>query len=1002
MNMLLRSKWKAVIATLFIAYCAMSHVVFAFDRVELVTEQIKLLKHRYEQTQQQLYQLQQEDLSITPSAIQHANKSLLEKAKLDISVAKSNLDSVSNELTDTQQTISWLEKNTQDLTNQLNVLGIFGLKNSPNERGNIQALHQDLAYSQKLLRMEKIRLTYLQDMQTAAKNMLELKKDKHEQLALSLKSQNLVYIKQQQVKDELEFQEQQNSWLQELNVLYARIALIDPAKNKNAYADVERDIFYANENASYAYVRSLLARYDDQLEQMKLALLKSNSISLLNEIGDQVQGLLKQVKRLDNVLKTRTTVLEKHITYLSPRKGDEQINVYLDKLQLLKNQYQTSDAVLIKLNKNISTFRVALDQDLQSELSSRQGLPSFSTRMMLDLGKELLLVPALTYQIVKSLTTYLFKEWQMTHLFMWCVYACIESVFIAGLWASRRWVFGLLNKPSVWQEQLNSKWLGLMWLKDSLVDLFVITNMMVMLLLFGVPFQNVMFVMQLAAVWIIIKSILLVSRVCLKENTLETDGRDMRLYNRLKWVVLVGGVITATTVFMHQLPLIYELKALSDRLFLLFLLVVSGFLLRSRDVVPNLIISQMDYSSRYFVRSVRFLGTLLPLVMFGNSLLGLFGFLNLVMTVSWYEGLFILVLMGYLALRGLLSAGFDALSRLTIQYAANGWLLNEAFLKPLDKLLRIALFLAGWAVLFLLFGWDNQSPIVVRLAGLLHYRLASVLGTTITPLNLFEFFVAASVFYWVARWTREFVYRLLALRTADMGIRNSIAIISQYAVVLLGGFFCLRLFGIDLSAFAVVASFFSLGIGLGLKDLVNNFACGFLILLERPLRVGDIVDINGAEGEVTHIGSRAVTVRTWDRMDLVVPNTEIFNKTFTNWTGKDNLVRTSVRIVISRYDNPHQVSSIIKNVLLQHKDVLKDPVSEVYMKEMSDKFVEFELRYFVNVRQVKSRTSVKSSILMTIWDEFALHGIQPPMQSQEIVIKRETPTIEYRPSSGTA
>jgi potassium efflux system protein len=136
-----------------------------------------------------------------------------------------------------------------------------------------------------------------------------------------------------------------------------------------------------------------------------------------------------------------------------------------------------------------------------------------------------------------------------------------------------------------------------------------------------------------------------------------------------------------------------------------------------------------------------------------------------------------------------------------------------------------------------------------------------------------------------------------------------------------------------------------------------------------------------------------VTIRTWDHVELVVPNTEIFNKSFTNWTARDNTVRIVTFIKISRYDNPHEVKIIIQNILNGHKDVLKDPVPEVFLKEMSDSLINFELRYYVNIRQVKSRTSVVSSVLMTIWDEFAIHGIKPPYPQHEIFLRSETPSL---------
>src|SRR5438445_12008467 len=122
----------------------------------------------------------------------------------------------------------------------------------------------------------------------------------------------------------------------------------------------------------------------------------------------------------------------------------------------------------------------------------------------------------------------------------------------------------------------------------------------------------------------------------------------------------------------------------------------------------------MESQHPYLQKSIRLIGILVPILIFGNAVIGLLGFVNLIMTVSWYEGIFLIVLIGYLILRGLLSDGMEQLSRLMIQYVKNGWLWTEAFLKPLDKILRICLFLIGWGVLFILYGWDKQSPIVGR------------------------------------------------------------------------------------------------------------------------------------------------------------------------------------------------------------------------------------------------------------------------------------------------
>lgn len=969
----------------------------SMDRVELVTKQIELLKNRYTQSSEELMKLQkQHELQVSHQAIEKYSKSLLDKAALDIAVSKSTLDSVNIEVTDSEQTMAWLEKSTQEIENQLNMLNVFGNKAAHGGIPSAEEFRADLKYQQNLMRLERERASYLKKLQQTASTTLQLKRDNYNRLDSLLKSHQLLHIKQEQVKDELAYQELQNRWLQQMDDLNAKLAGMDPSESRKAYSDVEREIYYTNEKANLAYVQSLIARYKNQVQQMKISIFKSSSMAVLNQISDQVVILTKQMNKLDSVLQSRMGVLEKHVSDLSAKKANAVAMAdYLAKLSSVVAQYQKEDKILLAQVKSLSEFRKKVDSSIQSELSAREGFPSFGYKAWLDLGREMLQVPTLSFQIFRSLSSNLFAAFNQASLFMWALFGMIEVILVMSFIYLHTTLSNLLRRPSAWREKINSKWLSLQFLQRNFLDVFVISNVIGIFLFFNVPVRNFISLAYLFSVWLVFKAIMTVSRLCLIETTHDTSGHDTRLYHRLKWIILAGGVITACTVFVHQLPLIFELRILCDRLFLFFLVIVSLLLLRSWEVVPNLILSHMDTRHPYFQKVVRLIGVLIPILMLANSLIGLFGFLNLVMTVSWYEGAFMMVLIVYLILRGLLSDGMDMVFNVVIQYTTNGWLWTEAFLKPLDKLLRIALFIASWTVLFLIYGWDEQSPIVERLTRLLHYQLVHVLQTTVTPLNIIELLGVISVFYWTAKWTREFVYRLLESRTDDLGIRNSIAILSQYSVVVLGAVLCMRVLGIDLHALVAVAGLFAFGIGLGLRDLANNFACGFLILLERPLRVGDLVSINGVDGEVSHIGGRAVTVRTWDRMELVVPNTEIFNKSFTNWTAKDNVVRTIVHIKIGRYDNPHKVKVIIQNVLSMHADVLKDPAPEVYLKEISDTLMDFELRFFVNIRQVKSRPSVTSVILMNIWDAFAQHGIKAPFPQHEIFLHKDSATLDH-------
>lgn len=968
------------------------------DRAQLVAQQNILLENRLTQGKLELAQLQAENDGEAPQlVVEKASKNILDKTSLDMSVAQSNLDSINIELVDSQQALSRLEKNIQEIGNQLNILNIFGFKVTHKEVANAEELRADLAYQNKIADLERKKVKYLQELQRIANNILQIHKDKYTRINTLLKSSKMLNLRQQQAKAELAYQEQQSKWLQQLNVLYAELAKLDPIQNKSEYANVERSIFYTSESASYAYTLSLIARYTDQVQQIKLSVLRGTSISLLNEMSEQIALLSKQIAKLNTVINDRMSVLDRHVAGMEKRRNDgEQIQVYVNNLDQLAKKYGLAKTSLAKLTDQLLELRSTIDQAVQVELSARRGLPGINSKSFFEVGKEALLVPALAFQVVKSLAGYLIKAFNEVTTFGWGLLVFAEMLFGTIYFAIRGWVKRVSSRPSSWRNTINSKWVSLQWLKHNLLDVLLLTNFVGLMFFLEVPPQHYMFIVYLWSVWLAAKAIMGIAHICLVETTHDTTGHDVRLYKRLRWLVISGGAVTAFTVFLHQLPLVYEVKTLCDTIFLFFLMMVSLLLLMSWNVVSNLILSHMDQRHPYIQRSIRLVGVMVPLLMFGNSIIGMFGYVNLVMTVSWYEGIFLFVLVCYLILRGLLTDAMEYLSGLMIKNVYNGWLWTEAFLKPLHKLLRLSLMLMSGAVLFLLYGWDKQSPIVERLARLLQYELVHILNTTITPLNIIELAAVISIFYWTAKWTREFVYRMLLPRTKDMGIRNSIAILSQYSVVTLGALICLRVLGIDWRALAAVAGIFAFGVGLGLRDLANNFVCGFLILLERPLRVGDIVSVNNVEGEVTHIGGRAVTVRTWDHVELVVPNAEIFNKAFTNWTAKDNIVRSVAHIKISRQDNPHTVKVIIQTVLANYKEILNDPPPEVYLKEMNDTLIDFELRYYVNIRVVKSRVSVMSAVLMNIWDAFDQHGIKAPHPHREIILRNHSDVAESK------
>ena len=967
------------------------------DHTELVGQQIDLLKNRLSQAEYQLTALRGRSEAV---AYDQVSTALLKQVGLDIAVAKSNLDSIDIELTEAQQTTARIEKHIQDLENQLNILNVFGLKLAKSiSTPNTAALQSEMDYQLNIFDLEKSRLDYLEKLQKADTSVYQLNKERYRRIELMLKSQTIMRLKEEQEKTENDFQRQQTYWLQQLNTLYGQLNHAESAKdgNKSNVTKLESAIFFANENVNFAYLQMLIARYQDQIHQYKISIVHSTSINVLNKISEQIQLLGKQLGRVEDLLNTRIDILEKRKVFVSQTLSDSAKNhTEADSIGNLALQYKAALKTVSDLNQQTALVRTMLDHTLQQELSARQGLPAWGSDAWLELGQQLLWVPTLTYQISKSLFNTVHsavddmtKQWVGVLVALevaWVALFCFLYVYFGRL------VAGMDDHES---GHINIKWLGIKLLHRNLIDLAVFLNIYVLFFAFDIPPQNYMFLVSLGFVWLLFRAIITTARLVIVESVHDHAGTaDVRLYHRLQRILWLGAVITAISVFVSQLPIIYEVKDLFDRIFLLYVFIISIILLRSWDVVPGLILPYIDDRRTYLKRVVRLIGLFIPLILLTNSAAGLLGYVNLVITISWYESVFLFVTVGYLICRGILIEIMERASYILIRHVTNGWLWTEAFLKPIDKVLRITLFLTAWSILFISYGWDEQSPVVERLNTLLHYNLVNVLNTTITPLSVIEVLVIISLLFWAARWTREFVYRFLMSRTKDMGLRNSIAILTQYATIVIGVLIIMRVLGIDFRALTVVAGAFFFGVGLGLRDLFNNFACGFLLLLERPIRVGDIVSVGGIDGDVLHIGGRAVTIRTFDHMELLVPNAEIFSKAFVNWTAKDSIVRTVFSVKINRLDNPHQIQKMIYEVLAANKAVLKDPEPEAFMKDMVEQ-IEFEVRYYINIRLVKSRTSVRSEILASLWDMFEKHHVQLPYPRHEITLSESNSRGAY-------
>ncbi len=263
------------------------------------------------------------------------------------------------------------------------------------------------------------------------------------------------------------------------------------------------------------------------------------------------------------------------------------------------------------------------------------------------------------------------------------------------------------------------------------------------------------------------------------------------------------------------------------------------------------------------------------------------------------------------------------------------------------------------------------------------------LGQTWVSLStIVEFVVVVVLVVVLSRLVRRLLRtRVLAHTKLDPGQQYSIARIVSYIVLVLGLLIGLETVGVNLSSLAVVAGALGVGIGFGLQNIVSNFVSGLIILAERPIQIGDRIDLgNNTVGKVERIGARATHVLTNDNIVVIVPNSEFVTSRVINWTHIDPRVRFRINIGVSYGSDPHVVEKLLLEIAGANPAVLKDPSPTVVFKGFGESSLNFELRVW-SADMTHRAGALDSQVNFAIWDKFKEHGIEIPFPQRDLHLK---------------
>jgi small-conductance mechanosensitive channel len=197
--------------------------------------------------------------------------------------------------------------------------------------------------------------------------------------------------------------------------------------------------------------------------------------------------------------------------------------------------------------------------------------------------------------------------------------------------------------------------------------------------------------------------------------------------------------------------------------------------------------------------------------------------------------------------------------------------------------------------------------------------------------------------------------------------------------------------GIPITIFTVIGGAFAIGIGFGAQNLFNNLISGFIIIMERPIRIGDIVEMAGEQGKIEDIGNRCVRIKRIDGVDLIVPNSFFLEQTVVNWTLSDYNVRGSVKVGVAYGSDTKKVESLILKVAHENNKVNKTPKPTVLFEDFGDNSLVFNLLFWTRVLSPMELMEIESQIRYGVDSEFRKAGIVIAFPQRDIHIESLNP-----------